>query len=549
MSTAPPEVLQMLPGVRFSEMHPEIIAMVKRGSWTILDLFDSLPWLQGAADWTAWRAFLAALYGLPMTDRELAIYRACTGHLEAPTEPAKECWTPTGRRARKSAVAAVIAIFEGGFRDYSAYLAPGERAVIPIIGKNMEEAQQIAAYCKAILADPMLGDLLEEAPQAETIKLVTRVDIRIRPASIMSGRGKTIPLVLLDECAFFPTEGAVPDIEIVRALRPGMATVPGAKLFGLSSPWGRKGLLYENHKQYHGAKNEQAAKRDKVLCWQAPTLTMHDTPQLRAEIADAYRKDPIAAAAEYGAEFREDVTSFVLERNIDGCTAPSRSVIPPGTQNYFAFCDPSGGSSDSLALAIAHWEKPAAAEVYRAMTGQPPPGKVVLDYLGEWRAPFDTEEVTTQAASVLKGYGLYRVMGDRYGGEWPAAGFRRKGIDYVLAEDHKSAIYSAFLPLLNSGQVELLDQPRLKAQLLDLDRRVARGGRESIDHPSGGHDDVANVVAGACVEAYLRGPLLRDARPRVEEPSDLMRARINRQLAAEAQRESLRASGVNVYRR
>ena len=34
---------------------------------------------------------------------------------------------------------------------------------------------------------------------------------------------------------------------------------------------------------------------------------------------------------------------------------------------------------------------------------------------------------------------------------------------------------------------------------------VARGGRESIDHPRGGRDDLANAVAGALVTA-LRPP-------------------------------------------
>jgi hypothetical protein len=51
------------------------------------------------------------------------------------------------------------------------------------------------------------------------------------------------------------------------------------------------------------------------------------------------------------------------------------------------------------------------------------------------------------------------------------------------------------LPLLNSGRIELLDQPKLVAQLTNLERRTARGGRDSIDHAPGGRDDCANVVA------------------------------------------------------
>lgn len=40
---------------------------------------------------------------------------------------------------------------------------------------------------------------------------------------------------------------------------------------------------------------------------------------------------------------------------------------------------------------------------------------------------------------------------------------------------------------------------RLLAQLFGLERRTARGGRDVIDHGPGGHDDLANAVAGALV--------------------------------------------------
>jgi hypothetical protein len=61
----------------------------------------------------------------------------------------------------------------------------------------------------------------------------------------------------------------------------------------------------------------------------------------------------------------------------------------------------------------------------------------------------------------------------------------------------KSDLYREVLPLLNAGRVELLDLPRLRAQFLGLERRVMRGGRDSIDHGPSGHDDVVNAAAGA----------------------------------------------------
>ncbi len=73
---------------------------------------------------------------------------------------------------------------------------------------------------------------------------------------------------------------------------------------------------------------------------------------------------------------------------------------------------------------------------------------------------------------------------------------------YEPAEKSKSEIYVDLLPLITSGAVDLLDHDRLVMQLTSLERRTSRGGRDSIDHAPGAHDDIANAVAGALVTAY-----------------------------------------------
>ena len=50
----------------------------------------------------------------------------------------------------------------------------------------------------------------------------------------------------------------------------------------------------------------------------------------------------------------------------------------------------------------------------------------------------------------------------------------------------------------------MLDDARLLTQLVGLERRTARGGRDSIDHAPGGHDDLANAVAGVSAD-YAKG--------------------------------------------
>jgi hypothetical protein len=106
-------------------------------------------------------------------------------------------------------------------------------------------------------------------------------------------------------------------------------------------------------------------------------------------------------------------------------------------------------------------------------------------------------------SALLKNYRISRVTSDRYAGLWVPERFRAHGIECSQAAKPKSDLYRDFLPILNSGGVELLDNPRLKMQLIGLERRTARGGRDSIDHAPGANDDVANAVAGAVVGSAM----------------------------------------------
>jgi hypothetical protein len=80
--------------------------------------------------------------------------------------------------------------------------------------------------------------------------------------------------------------------------------------------------------------------------------------------------------------------------------------------------------------------------------------------------------------------------------------FKKRGVNYEPAEKTKSDIYASLLPLINSTAIDLLDNERLTAQLVQLERRTSRGGRDSIDHAPGAHDDLANAAAGALVTAF-----------------------------------------------
>jgi hypothetical protein len=435
-----------------------------------------------AGSWDVWRVFLAALFGLPMTDDQLAIYRRFTGRSTPPTVPLHEAWLVIGRRGGKSFVLAVIAVFLACFRDWRPFLGPGEVGTVMIIAADRRQARVIMRYCLGLLqAVPMLAKLIE-AQSRETIELRNRIVIEIHTASFRTTRGYTIVTALCDELAYWQSDetSAEPDVEVINALRPGMSTIPDAVLLCASSPYARRGALWDAHRRHYGRDG------DEVLVWQADTRSMN--PSVPQSYIDRHMaEDMPRAMAEYGAQFRDDIASFVSREVVDACVLRGIfELLPASCESYFAYCDPSGGSSDSFAVAIGHYD------LSRDM--------VCVDCLREIPAPFSPETAVAELSTLLKSYRISSVIGDKYAGEWPRQAFSRHNISYEQSSLVKSQLYSAFLPHLNSGKVELLDSARLINQLCQLERRTARGGRDSIDHPAGAsyHDDLANCVAGLC---------------------------------------------------
>jgi hypothetical protein len=97
-------------------------------------------------------------------------------------------------------------------------------------------------------------------------------------------------------------------------------------------------------------------------------------------------------------------------------------------------------------------------------------------------------------------YRVGKVRGDRYAAQWPIEQFAINGVIYEQSEVVKSDLYRDFLPALNSNRIRLLDHTRMINQLLGLERRTVRGGRDSIDHVPGANDDIINAAVGALLQ-------------------------------------------------
>ena len=430
--------------------------------------------------WQAWRVWLAALFGLPMTPDQLALYQRHTGRETAPTTPFTEGCLVVGRRGGKSRILALVAVYLAAFKDYTPYLAPGEVATIGVIASDRKQARAIFRFASGLLnAVDMLSPLIAEEV-GETITLSNRVVIEIATASFRATRGYTYAAVLCDETAFWRSEeSANPDEEIFRALRPGMSSIPGAILLNASSPYRRAGLLFKTYQRHYAKDNAR------VLVWKASTSDMN--PGVDPEIiAEAYEDDPESAVCEYGGEFRDDIADFISRAIVEACVEPGLFERPyvRAAGTYSAFIDAAGGSGqDSMTMAIA----------YSASNS----GVPTLAAIRERKPPFSPDDVVIEFSDLMKSYGIKSAQSDRWGGDWPIQAFQKQGIKVIPCAKPKSDLYREVLPLLNARRCSLLDSPRMISQLCALERRTARGGRDSIDHPPGAHDDVANAVVGA----------------------------------------------------
>ena len=435
--------------------------------------------------WDGWKAVLKATFAEPLSEAERVIFQALAER-EPPGAPVRELWCKVGRGGGKDSAAATIATYVAAFSKFAPHLRPGEVATVVCLAVDRDQAKIVLRYIRGYFETiPELAAMVARQTE-ESIELNNRSEIVVGTNNFRGVRGKTIVCAIFDEVAFWRSESSAnPDIEVDAAITPALARVPGSMKIGISTPHMRSGLMYEKWKRHYG-------KDGDVLVISAPTRVMN--PRIPQSVIDeAVEADPERAAAEWMVEWRTDLAAYIDRRTLESCIAPGRfELAPVFTNRYSAFCDPSGGSADSFTMCVVHVEK----EI------------VVVDAIREQKPPFSPETTISGFADVLKSYRISKVVGDRYGGEFPRELFRKQGITYDLSDRPASDIYRDVLARFNSGKVELLDLPRVVNQFVSLERRTNRSGRDSISHPVGGHDYVANSVAGAILGAInKRGPI------------------------------------------
>lgn len=436
------------------------------------------PLLAGMAyagdTWHAWRVVLAGAFGLQLSVADAIEFARLTGGRTPLAAACNELHLYAGRRAGKDKIAAAIAVYLACLRPWT--LSIGEVGVVLVLAADRDQAKVAFGYIRGLLeASPLLSQEIASIT-ADRITLASGIEIQVGTSDHTAVRGRTLLCVIADEFAFWGHEQAT---EVLRAVRPGMASQPAAMLVVITSLYSQRGPVFETFRRYYGASDPR------VLVVRGATLDFNPTIDA-AFIAAELERDPAAARAEYLSEFRSDLEGFLDTALVDAATRASPRELPflstsrdGGPVHYFAALDVSGGRNDATAAAIAHRDH----------------DRVIVDACRRWPSPHDPVSVAAEVAAFLGEYRLNCAIADQYGAEVVRTVYRDAGVSLSAAEVNRSEAYLHCLPLFTSGRIEIPDEPRLRAELLALERRTGRSGKDSIDHPPGSHDDVANAVA------------------------------------------------------
>jgi hypothetical protein len=449
-----------------------------------------------------------------------------------------------GRRSSKTALAAIIAVYEAykllvinNGDPYTFYKIPKEKEIAVInVATAKEQAHRLFAEIRVhIRRSPFFANRIsDQGTTTEIIRLFTDLDLQNRrenttrlaiQGSIIvycghsnpdSLRGWAAICIVFDELAFYDESAKVSGREFFEALSPSVAQFAefgdGIKV-EISSPGPKTGIFYEQWRLSLSEKPEA----NNILSFRMPTWTFNPLYTYEnPELAGARARDKAKFDVEYGAEwpegglygfyFPEDLINDAIAVGQSAGIFEEDDVIPG---EHFIHIDPAL-TNNNYALVVVR------KEAYYDEHGVVQP-RVILAFVKIWpplhNKGLDYLTIDREVIDICRKYKPIMVGYDQWNSEGSMALLRRNGFNLkgqAFNRGHKMRIYQNLKDLMIKKSLYLYDDSHLIPELKHLKYRpTPRGVSIGADvRGEVGTDDCADCLAGATDLAcgvYYRG--------------------------------------------
>src|SRR5262245_55536299 len=107
--------------------------------------------------WT-WKAVAKVLDGLPLDEREVELFKQCTGRSTLPSGPVRRMVLLAGRRAGKDRFLSAVAVHRAALAaNWREHMSAGETSVVLLCGADRKQAGILRRYCEGLLRPPLLA--------------------------------------------------------------------------------------------------------------------------------------------------------------------------------------------------------------------------------------------------------------------------------------------------------------------------------------------------------------------------------------------------------
>lgn len=411
-----------------------------------------------------------------------------------------------GRRAGKTTISAILAIYCAISTNWKPYLRKHPFATVLILSHSREFSDEVLEVIRTFIEDSLILTRLinkDKRNTSSTMNLTTpwilptreiewsRVQIKVGAASSKTTRGVAACAALCDEIAYWNLDENMKetDYKILKAVRPALKQFGSkALLIKLSSPGIKQGVLHQEHKDW-----KEGVLPASYAVFKAPSWMMNNILP-KEEFIEEWKLDPDGFDTEYRANFADSLSNFIMPEFIDMAVMKGVTFNPPEDKKvavtYKAAID-AAFKNDAFTFSITGIVEGRVKQF------------VSKGWKGTRQKPVSAYEVAEYIKTVTKQYGVDTVAADQYAYQPLREIFDRYGVtleEYPFTPALKKKIYYNLKKLVHSQQIDLLDNPIQSKELKELMVEQTPSGNIKIGHPQAGSDDYADSLA---ISAYL----------------------------------------------